>query len=129
MLALVAHHDGRPGVLAAGQHAAGGDVRVAEQLEGHEAVVRGGFRVVDDRPELGQMAGPQQVRDVVERGPGDRAQHVGLHLQDVAAAEPQGRDAVGGQLAVGRVVRPELEEWLIMELGRHRSGRDLTPAP
>ena len=38
-LALVAHHHRGAGVLAHGQHAPGRDVGVAEQLQGHEAVV------------------------------------------------------------------------------------------
>jgi hypothetical protein len=50
VLAALAHDDGGAGVLAHGQHAPGRDARVLEQVAGHVPVVRGGFRVVQDRP-------------------------------------------------------------------------------
>jgi hypothetical protein len=66
-LALLALHDGGAGVLAHGQHAAGGDVGVLQQVEGHEAVVGRRLGVVEDRCAAGQVAGPQVVGDVVHR--------------------------------------------------------------
>jgi hypothetical protein len=50
VLAALAHHDRGPGVLAHGQHAAGRDARVLEQVAGHIAVVRGRFGVIEDGP-------------------------------------------------------------------------------
>ena len=66
--ALLAHDDRGAGVLAHGQHAAGGDVGVLEEIEGDELVVVGGLGVVEDGAELLEMARPQQVVDVDERG-------------------------------------------------------------
>ena len=48
-LALLAEHDRGAGVLAHRQHAAGGDVGVLQQVQRDEAVVRAGFRIVQDR--------------------------------------------------------------------------------
>ena len=62
--ALLAHDDRRAGVLAHGQHAAGRDVGVLQQVVGDEAVVRRRLRIVEDRRELREMARPQQVVDV-----------------------------------------------------------------
>ena len=48
-LALLALHDGRAGVLAHGQDAAGGDGGVLQQVERDEAIVGRGLGVVEDR--------------------------------------------------------------------------------
>src|ERR1035441_4872176 len=50
VLAAFAHHDGGAGVLAHGQHPAGRDARVLQQVAGHVPVVGAGFRVVQDGP-------------------------------------------------------------------------------
>ena len=49
------------------QHAAGGDARVLQQLERDEAVVGRRLGVVEDRAQLREVAGPQEVRDVAHR--------------------------------------------------------------
>ena len=87
VLALLAHDDRGAGVLAHRQHAAGGDVGVLQQVERDEAVVRGGLRVVEDLGELGEVAGAQQVRDVVHRRFRQEPQSFRFHDQHVAAAE------------------------------------------
>ncbi len=65
VLALLALDDGGAGVLAHREDAAGRDVGVLQQVEGHEAVVGRGLGVVEDVGELRQVAGAEQVRDVV----------------------------------------------------------------
>ena len=47
-----------------GQHAAGGDVGVLQQVERDEAVVGRGLGVVEDGAQLREVAGPQEVGDV-----------------------------------------------------------------
>jgi hypothetical protein len=56
-LPTFAHHDRGAGVLAHRQNATGGDVRVLQQIEGDEAIVRASFRVNEDRCQLRQMRG------------------------------------------------------------------------
>ena len=65
--ALLAHDDGRAGVLAHRQHAAGGDVGVLEEIVGDELVVIGRFRVVEDLAQLLEVRRAQQMIDVGER--------------------------------------------------------------
>ena len=113
----MADDDGGAGVLAPRQHPAGRDVGVAQQLEGDEAVVLRRLGVVENRAELGEVGRPQQVRDVVERGAGDQAEHVGLNRKELSAVHPDGGDAVGGELAVRRVVGAALEDRLVVEVG------------
>jgi hypothetical protein len=120
VLALVADHDRGAGVLAAGQLAARGDVCVGEQLERDEAVVVGGLGVVEDPPQLREMARAQQVRDVVERNRGELAQRLGVHLEHAPRTVLDDADLLRGQLesAVGGVVVAVLEQRLIDEF-RH----------
>ena len=67
VLAALAHDDPSPGILASGEDHARGNVGVLEQLEGHEAVVRGCFWVVENVAQLLQVGRTQQVRDVGHR--------------------------------------------------------------
>ena len=83
LLAALAHHDRRAGVLAHRQDAAGRDAGVLQQVAGDELVVRAGLRVVQDRPQLPQVRGPQQVRDVVHCRGGELREHLGLDLQEL----------------------------------------------
>ena len=82
-LALLPHDDRGAGVLAHGQHAAGRDVGVLQEVVGDEAVVVGRFRVIEDRAQLGEVAGPEKMRDVEERLLGEEAERLGLDGQDV----------------------------------------------
>ena len=76
----MADHDRGAGVLTAGQHAARRDVRVHQQLERDEAVVGRGLGVVEDLAQLREVAGAQQVRDVVEGRRRELHQGLGLDL-------------------------------------------------
>ena len=84
-LALLALHDRGAGVLARGQHAARRDARVLQQLERDEAVVRRRLGVVEDRAQLGEVAGPQQVGDVEHRLLREQRQRFGLDLEEPPA--------------------------------------------
>ena len=82
VLALLAHHDRGAGVLARRQHAAGGDVRVLQQLERDEpsfGEASGSSRIAR---ELREVAGPQQVRDVAHRLAREQRERLGLDLRN-----------------------------------------------
>ena len=59
-----------------GSTPAGGDVRVLQQVERDEPVVRRGLRVVEDPPQLREVRRAQVVRDVVHRLCGEQAQRL-----------------------------------------------------
>jgi hypothetical protein len=106
-LALLALHDRRTGVLAHRQHAAGGDVGVLQEVEGDEAVVVAGLRVVEDVAQLLEVAGAQQVGDVAHRLAGDAGERGRLDPQEPALGRVEGRDALGGHEAEGGLVVTE----------------------
>ena len=107
-LAFLAHDNGRTGILTHRQYTGGGNIRVLEQVEGHELVIRAGLRVLENIAQAFQMCRSQQVRDIVKsftRQQGDRFR---INLQYLAAVEIYFPDMIRGQLAVrGRV----LAEW------------------
>ena len=82
----LAHDDRGPGVLAHGQDAARGDVRVLEQVQRDEPVVGARLGVVEDAPQLREMGRPQEVRDVVHRRGGQQPQGLRRHLQEGPSA-------------------------------------------
>ena len=121
-LALLGEDDRGARVLAHRQHAARRDVRVLQHVERHELVVRGGFRVVEDRAQLLQVRGPQQMRDVVESLGRDQGQRLGRDGEHALPLQACGPDMIGGELAVGRLVGPEREHLLELEF-RHSTSR------
>ena len=118
-LGLLAHHDRGAGVLAHRQHAAGGDVDVLEQVERDEAVVAGRLGVVDDLAQLGEVAGPQVVADVVHRLLGEPPDRLGLDLEEGAPLDLDGGHALGGDQPVGRL---RLRRWSRRSGGGRSSG-------
>ena len=119
-LPLLPHHDRRAGVLAGGQHAAGGHARVLEELEGHEPVVGRGLRVPEDVRQLLEVAGPEEVRDVAHRLVGQPGEGRRLDLEERPPGRRDRGHAVRGQQAIGRAVLTERQEVLVDELG-HRA--------
>ena len=108
VLTALAHDDRCPGVLAHGQDAARGDVRVLEQVERDELVVVARLRVIEDVRQLLEVRRAQVVRDVVHGGVGEQAQGLGLDLEERAPARPvDDRHAVGGEQPVGGLVVPD----------------------
>jgi len=85
-----------------GSNTASRDVGVLEEIIGDELVVVGGLRIVEDRAQLLEMRGPQQVVDVGERGLGERAQRLAGHHDDLLAHDFLHAHPIGGNLAVGR---------------------------
>ena len=83
-LPLLRLHDGGARVLAHRQDPTGGDVRVLQQVEGHEPVVRARFRIVDDGAQLLEMTGPEQMGDVAHRFAGDQRECVELDRHELA---------------------------------------------
>ena len=128
--ALLAHDDRRARVLTHGQDAAGRDVGVLEQVEGDETVVVGGVRIVEDRGELTQVAGTEQVVDVHERLLGKEPQTLRVHFEQPKAAGIEFTHEVGGELSVEGLVFGKGKE--IAEVEAHRIdpsaklGRDLS---
>ncbi len=118
LLTALAHHDRRAGVLAHREHARRGDVRVLQQVQRHELVVRGRLRVVDDAPQLGEVRGPQIVLDVVDRLFGELAQRLRLDLEERTPVGLEGGDALGGHQPVRRGVLSRREQIGVREL-RH----------
>jgi len=113
--AFLAHDDRGAGVLAHRQHAARRDVGVLQQVVGDELVVVGRLGVLDDRAERGEMRGPQQMIDVVERGLAQRPHRLVRDDQHLAAedffdAHAGVGDAGHVELAVGGGVGAEREE-------------------
>jgi len=117
VLAALAHDDRRPGVLAHRQHAAGGDIGVLEQVEGDEPVVGAGLRIVEDAGQLGQVARPQQVGDVLEGLEREQAQRLGLNGQECSVADHDLLDALGRDEAVRGVVVLEGQHLGVAEVG------------
>ena len=105
----VSWHDGR--IPPAAMHA------FFKQLERDEAVVGRRFGVVEDRAQLGEVAGAQQVRDVEHRPAREQRQRFRLDLDERAAAGRERRDVVGGEQLVRRVVGADRQQLLIRELG------------
>ena len=97
---LLAHDDGGARVLAHGQDAAGGNVRVLQQVQGDETVVVRGLLVVENLPQLFKVPRAQQVVDVREGVLAQKPQGFGLDLENRLALEGRGRDAVPGELPV-----------------------------
>ncbi len=116
-LGLLAHHDRGAGVLAHRQHAAGGDVDVLEQVGGHEPVVARRLGVVDDLAQLGQVRRAQVVGDVVHRLGRQALDRLGADLEEGLAVDVDGRDALGGDQPVGRVVLAGGQQVGVTELG------------
>ncbi len=119
--ALLAHDDRGAGVLAHRQDAAGGDVGVLQEIEGDELVIVARLLVVEDAAQLLEMAGPQVMVDVAERGLRQRPQRLARHHQHVPAQHLLDPHAVGRDLLVGRGVGPERKQRGV-PVGRHGLG-------
>ena len=125
VLALLAHHDGGARVLTHREHTARGDGGVLEQVEGHEAVVGRGLRVVENLPQLREVTGPKQVRDVAHGLAREERESLRIDAEKGLTERLEGRHMIGRHEAKGRVVVAERERVLRRE-GAHR-GREDTP--
>ena len=123
-LALLALDDGGAGVLAHGEHAAGGDVGVLQEVERDEAVVGRGLGVVEDPRQLGQVPGPQVVGDVVHRLGGQRGEHPGLDLEERVAERLHRGHAVDVERRYGGGVGPEGQQLGEREVSHRRRRYD-----
>ena len=120
ILTLLSHHDRGAGVLTHREDAAGGDVRVLQEIEGDELVVGGGFFVVEDFAQLGEVARSQEMGDVAHRGVCQRRERARLHAKKGRAARFERRHAIAHFAELGLVVT-EREDLLELEIG-HRAG-------
>jgi hypothetical protein len=121
--ALFAHDDGGAGVLAHRQNAAGGDIGVLQEVVGDEAVVVGGLGVVDDRPELLEMGGTEEMVNVGEGGLGQEPQRFPVDHQKLLAERFLDAHPLARQLAVGRRVFFQGKQRVVLE-GRERGRVD-----
>ena len=132
LLALLGGDDGGAGVLARRQHAAGGDVGVVEQFGGYEAVVGRGLRIIEDRRQLCQVAGPQQVGDVAHGGRREEADGLVVDLEERAPARSlDGANPLGGEqpeVGGGVGVVEQRQQVGVGELGGVAHGSNLTVA-
>ena len=110
-------HNRGTSVLTARKHPPRRDVRVSEQIERHEPVIGRRFRVVENRPQLGQVRRPQEVGDVVERRAGHEPEHIRVNHTQLASVHRGGGYPVGRELPVLGLVRSKLEQWLIVKVG------------
>ena len=116
LLAALAHDDRRAGVLAHRQHAACSDIRVLQQVEGDEAVIRAGLRILENSRELGEVTGAEQVGDIAESLEGEEPQGLGLDMEDGPTVDLGGSHPIGRDEPVLRGVRAEREQVLVFEL-------------
>src|SRR3546814_16451354 len=65
-------------------------------------IVRRGLLVVKDGAQLGQMARPEQMRDIMHRREGEIAERLRRNLQHLAPARLDHLDTVRRQLAIDR---------------------------
>jgi len=116
-LAALADDDRGARVLAHRKHAARRDARVAQQVGGHEPVVRRGLRVVDDGAQLREVRRAQHVLDVVHGFAHERGDRGGVDVQEGAT---RGLDHLARrqvETAVLRVVGAEGKHVGVAELG------------
>mmetsp|Transcript_107968 Transcript_107968/g.287454 ORF Transcript_107968/g.287454 Transcript_107968/m.287454 type:complete len:685 (+) Transcript_107968:206-2260(+) len=125
MAATLGHHRRSPGVLARGHDHPGGHAGVLQQLQGHEAVVRGRLGVLEDIGELLEVVRSEEVLYVDNRLRRQAVQNFALHPHKLLPGwQCERGDAVRRQLPVLGVHRRGVvvEELLVLE-GR-RYGRE-----
>src|SRR6202007_2619459 len=98
------------------QHFASGNIDVLQEIEGDELVVGRSFGIFKDSTQLREMTWPQQVRAVDEGLVRKQRQRRGLDLDDAPSVKPPGRDMVGSQPPVGRLVRAKREQFMIVSI-------------
>ena len=115
VLAFFSDDGGGAGVLAEGEDAVGGDLGVFEEHECDHAVVVGGFGVVEDGGDLGEVAGAEGEVDGLDGFGGEEFEGFGGDFEDGFAFEFGDRDVFGGEAFVFGGVRSEGEGILIEE--------------
>ena len=94
-----AHDDGGAGVLAGGKQTGGGGDGVLQVGVNHEAVVVGGFGIVELFAEAGEVGGAEIKGDVVEGGFGEQGEGVRGDLEKGFAGDLDRMDEVRGEEA------------------------------
>jgi hypothetical protein len=112
VLTALAHHDGGARVLAHRQDAAGGDVRVLEEIERDEAIVGRGRRVLEDLAQLREVTRTELVRDVAHGLVRELRERLRTDLEERAAARLERADVLLRDEPVGRLVLAEREDLL-----------------
>ena len=121
LLALLAVDDGGAGVLAEGELALGGDLRVAEEHQGDVLVVVGGFRIGENLRHLLVVFTAQEEVHVAESGIGEHREGLGRHLEDLVTLELAHGHTFGSEFVVFRGVFAQLKHRSVFEFS-HMSG-------
>ena len=116
VLALVPDADGRAGVLAGRQLALGGHALVEQHRVGHELVVVGGLRIVEDVAQLLQMRRTQIERHVRIGRLRQQLEARGVHFQDFTPVALDDLHVILRQKTVLGFVLPDGERLLIDEV-------------
>ena len=115
VLALLADHDGRTGILTGRQLAFGGDRLIEQHRIGDELVVVGRFRIVQNARQFLQMRRAQVERHVGDRLARQQFQTLGGHLQNAAAVAFDRFHVILRKQAVFRRILRQRERFLINE--------------
>ncbi len=115
VLALLADHDGRTGILTGRQLALGGDRLIEQHRIGDELVVVGRFRIVQNARQFLQMRRAQVERHVGDRLARQQFQPLGGHLQNAAAVAFDRFHVILRKQAVFRRILRQRERFLINE--------------
>ena len=117
LLAFLAVNDGGAGVLAEGEHALGGCLGIAQELEGYIFVVFRGLGVVEDLSHLLVVLATQLEFHIVEGFLGEQGESLFAHFEDFLAFEITRADAFFREQPVLGVVFSQLEHGSILKLG------------
>ena len=118
ILALLADADGRAGVLAGRQFAFGGDRLVEQHGVGHEFIVVGSFRILQNVAESLQMGRAQVERYVGIGFAGQQFDTFGIDLENAASVAFDDLDILFGQQTILRLVTFD-REWFLIDEFRH----------
>ena len=124
ILPLLSDRDRGARVLTRGQHHVGGDVRVLQQLEGHDAIVGRRVRVRENLRELREVTGSEQMRNIANRLGGEQGERLGFNLQQAATVDFDGRNVLVAELAIRGAVLPQFEHLLKLKVAH-----DAFPSP
>ena len=98
--------------------------RVAQKLEGDEPVVVRRLGIIEDRPQLREVARPEEVRDVAHRLGREEGQQRRVDLEEPATGRLDRAHPVGRHEPIRGVVVPARREHvLVLEVAGHRVER------
>lgn len=115
LLPFMPHGDGRPCILASGQHAGGGDVGIFEKFHGDKPVIFRSLGVFQDVGQLGEVARTQQMGNVIHGLPSQECQGLGLDFEDFLAFKGRGRHIVRREFSIAGRIRLVFKYLLVLK--------------